>query len=195
MKVVGSGWGAGQNSGEGDAREAADVLSLCSLTAGSKLFGIDTRAIREVLGKGSLNRVPLAPAYVGGVIAYRGEVVTAVSLRALLGLEAAAGKSCVLVLDGDADEERFGLMVDGVGGVVMVDRRLAAANPSTLDEASKALFCGAYRTDDGLLVQLNPERLRPSRLAETGLFGQPARIRGAAIDRPLSERMSNDQGE
>ena len=175
--------------------EGEDVMSMCSLMSGGRLFGIDTRTIREVLGKGELNRVPLAPAYVGGVIAYRGEVVTAVSLRALLGLAPAEGKSCVLVLDGDVHEERFGLMVDGVGGVVMVSRRQAAANPSTLDEASKALFSGAFRTDEGLLVQLNPERLKPSRLAETGLFGQPTRIRGVAADRPLLERMSNGEGE
>jgi purine-binding chemotaxis protein CheW len=195
MKGLGSMFGESANNAGREDGDAADVLSLCSLMAGGRLFGIDTRTIREVLGKGSLNRVPLAPLYVGGVIAYRGEVVTAVSLRALLGLEPAEGKSCVLVLDGDVNEERFGLMVDSVGGVVKVSRRLAAANPSTLDEASKALFIGAFRTDEGLLVQLNPDRLKPSRLAETGLFGQPPRIRGVAADRRLLERMSNCQGE
>jgi purine-binding chemotaxis protein CheW len=162
-------------AGENDAE---NMLSLCSLTASGRLFGIDTRMIREVLGKGRMHRVPLAPAYVGGVIAYRGEVVTAVSLRALLGIEEAVGQSCVLVLDGDENEERFGLMVDSVGGVVMVDRRTMSANPSTLDDSSRALFSGAFRTDEGLLVQLDPERLKPARLAESGLFanwmrGQP----------------------
>ena len=86
---------------------ARELLSLCSLMAGGRLFGIDTRMIREVLGKARLNRVPLAPAYIGGVLAYRGEVVTAVSLRALLGGPAAEGTRCVLVLDGDQNEERF----------------------------------------------------------------------------------------
>jgi len=155
--------------------EAEDGISMCSLMSGGRLFGIDTRAIREVLGKVAMNRVPLAPAYVGGVIAYRGEVVTALSLRALLGQPAGAAQSCVLVLDGDEDEERFGLIVDRVGGVVMVRRAAMSANPSTLDEASRALFGGAFRTPDGLLVQLNPERLRPSRIAETGLFARRQR--------------------
>jgi purine-binding chemotaxis protein CheW len=152
------------------ASEVGETLSLCSLVAGGRLFGIDTRTIREVLGKGRLDRVPLAPAFVGGVIAYRGEVVTAISLRALLGMPKAEGQSCVLVLDGDATELRFGLMVDSVGGVVIVERKTMAAIPSTLDEASRALFSGAYRTDEGLLVQLDPARLRPNRLAEMGLF-------------------------
>src|SRR5580698_2823504 len=101
--------------------ETEEMLSLCSLTAGGKLFGIDTRMIREVLGNARLNRVPLAPSYVGGVLAYRGEVVTAVSLRALLGVSASESQGRVLVLDGDENEERFGLLVDSVGGVVMVE--------------------------------------------------------------------------
>jgi purine-binding chemotaxis protein CheW len=157
---------------------ARESLSLCSLMAGGRLFGIDTRMIREVLGKARLNPVPMAPAYIGGVIAYRGDVVTAVSLRALLGGPAADGSCAVLVLDGDQDEERFGLLVDGVGGVVTVERGAMAENPSTLDEASRALFTGAFRTDEGLLVQLDPRRLQPSRLAESGLFGNAPRMRG-----------------
>ena len=40
--------------------ETEDLLSLCSLMAGGRLFGIDTRMIREVLGKGRLHKVPLA---------------------------------------------------------------------------------------------------------------------------------------
>ena len=102
-------------------------------------------------------------------------MVTAVSLRALLGIRAGESQSCVLVLDGDATEERFGLVVDSVGGVVMVDRASMSENPSTLDETSRALFSGAFRTEEGLLVQLDPERLKPSRVAESGLFVNGAR--------------------
>lgn len=152
--------------------EGEDAISMCSLISGGRLFGIDTRMIREVLGSVAMNRVPLAPAYVAGVIAYRGEVVTAVSLRALLGQPPMDGKGCVLVLDGDASEERFGLLVDSVGGVVIVERAAMSANPITLDDASRALFSGAFRTADGLLVQFDPERLQPSRIAETGLFSR-----------------------
>jgi hypothetical protein len=58
-----------------------------------------------------------------------------------------------------------------VDGVVIVDGRSREANPSSLDARSRELFDGVYALDFGLLVRLNPERLRPSRLAESGLFG------------------------
>ena len=151
--------------------DEAETLSLCSIHAGGRMFGIDTRSIREVLGQRVLRRVPLAPGWIGGIVSYRGEVLTTVSFRALLGLEpASSAESPILVLDGEEEGERFGLMVDDVGGVVMVERRLYAENPPTLDAASRALFRGAFRMPGGLLVQIDPERLRPGRLAETGLF-------------------------
>ena len=161
------------------ASDAPEMISLCSLAAGDRQFAIDTRKIREVLGRRCVQTVPLAPGYIGGILPYRGEVLTAVSFRALLGLAPHTEESCVLVLGGRAsgrehaeDCERFGLMVDRVCGVVTLERRSLVPNPSTLDEASRVLFDGAYRMSQGLLVQLNPEQLSPALVAGCGLFGE-----------------------
>lgn len=147
-----------------------DAVSLCSMFAGSESFGIDTRKIREVLGNRDLQRVPMAPAFIGGVVPYRGEVLTTVDFRALLGMGEHTDASCVLVLEDEDSEERFGLMVDAVGGVVTVNRNMLEANPCTLESRGKWLFDGAYKMETGLMVQLDPQKLRPSRLAEAGLF-------------------------
>ena len=147
-----------------------DAVSLCSMFAGSESFGIDTRKIREVLGKRDLQRVPMAPAFIGGVVPYRGEVLTTVDFRAVLGMGEHTDASCVLVLEDEDGEERFGLVVDAVGGVVTVNRNMLEANPCTLDSREKWLFDGAYKMPTGLMVQLDPQKLRPSRLAEAGLF-------------------------
>ncbi len=147
---------------------AEDNLALCWLTVDGRLFGIDTRQIREVLGPRKVQAVPLAPAFLAGILAYRGEVLTAVDLRCLLGLPPNQEKGCLLVLDGGGNP--FGLLVDGVGGVVEVEANTLAANPTTLDASSKALFRGAYRVAEGLLVQLDADRLRPEHLVERGLF-------------------------
>ena len=150
--------------------EEDDAVSLCSLYAGSESFGIDTRKIREVLGERELQRVPLSPPFIAGVVPYRGEVLTTVNLRALLGMEEQGGGCCVLVMEDEGGAERFGLVVDAVGGVVTVSRRTLEPNPCTLEARGKWLFDGAYKMDTGLMVQLDPQRLRPTRLAETGLF-------------------------
>jgi purine-binding chemotaxis protein CheW len=162
---------SGMKNPEAARNDAADVVSLCSLRAGEGVFGIDTRQIREVMGETTPQRVPLTPEFIAGVVPYRGEVLTTVSLRALLGLEVWAGANCVLVLDDEENDERFGLMVDGVEGVVAMGVDALEANPSALDARSVALFDGAYRMETGLMVRLEPRQLRPSRLAASGLFG------------------------
>lgn len=153
-----------------EIQDEDDAVSLCSLYAGSESFGIDTSKIREVLGERELQRVPMSPAFIAGVVPYRGEVLTTVNLRALLGMEEHAGRCCVLVMEDDGAGERFGLVVDAVGGVVTVSRRKLEANPCTLEARGRWLFDGAYKMETGLMIRLDPLRLCPSRLSETGLF-------------------------
>lgn len=152
--------------------EQADFVSMCTVMVAEAWYGLDTRRIREVIGAGLLQSVPLAPIYIGGVVPYRGEVLTAVCLRSLLGLSVRTIEGCILVLDDGlgGEEDRFGLVVDRVGGVMSIDRRTLAQNPSTLEDRGQAIFEGAFRMEHGLVVQLSTERLRPTRLAESGLF-------------------------
>jgi purine-binding chemotaxis protein CheW len=157
-----------------EIQDENDAVSLCSLYAGSETFGIDTRKIREVLGERDLQRVPMSPAFIAGVVPYRGEVLTTVDLRALLGMEAHSGSCCVLVMEDEEAAERFGLVVDAVGGVVTVSRRTLEANPCTLEARAKWLFDGAYKMETALMVRLDPQKLCPSRLSETGLFKKSA---------------------
>jgi purine-binding chemotaxis protein CheW len=152
--------------------DGCNTASICSLRVGADLFGIETWQIREVLGTTTPQSVPLAPEYIAGVVPYRGEVLTTVSLRALLGLERRSGANCILVFDGEQMEERFGLIVDGVSGVMALQRDMLQANPSGLDARSMELFDGVYRLPSGLLVHLDPRKLRPTRLAECGLFAR-----------------------
>ncbi len=158
---------------EGDELLEEDgAISLCSLYAGKEIFGIDTKKIREVLGERELQRVPMSPPFIAGVVPYRGEVLTTVNLRALLGLEQREGRCCVLVMEVEEGAERFGLMVDSVGGVMTLSHSIFEPNPCTLGARAKWLFDGAYKLETGLMAQLDPQKLRLTRLSETGLFRQ-----------------------
>jgi purine-binding chemotaxis protein CheW len=164
-----------KTAADGSAEAKQATIQLCSVRAGAGLYGIDTRAIREVLGNSAPQRVPLAPAHIAGVLTYRGEVLEAISLRTLLGLSARPGAARVLVLEDSELGERFGLMVDEVGGVVSIAEEAMEKNPVTLDARSEAIFDGVFQMKDGLMVRLNAQRLRPLELARSGLFGAGSR--------------------
>jgi purine-binding chemotaxis protein CheW len=65
-------------------------------------------------------------------------------------------------------------MVDAVSSVMTVGVATLEANPSTLGARGKALFDGAYKLPEGLMVRLDTAKLRPARLKGIGLFTNDA---------------------
>ena len=138
---------------------------MCSVRVGDRMFGMSIQYILEIVGGARPQRVPLAPAFVGGLVHYRGDVLTTVSLRHLLGLLAHGGSQALLVVE--CAGGRYGLLVDSVGEVLQVSSAEFEPNPSTMQEHRRALFAGAYKLKDSLMVMLNPENLDPMQLAKT----------------------------
>ena len=149
-------------SGAESREKSAALMEICSVRLGNSLYGMPITHILEIVGAAHPQPVPLAPGFVGGLAHYRGEVLTTVSLRHLLGMPPYAGTQDILVLE--CASGCFGLLVDSVGEVLTVARSSYESNPSTLDECRKTLFDGTYKLKDSLLVMLDPERLDPLKL-------------------------------
>jgi purine-binding chemotaxis protein CheW len=144
--------------------KTAALVEVCSVRLGDTWFGVPITHILEIIGSSRPQPVPLAPAYVGGLVHYRGDVLTTVSLRQLLALPPKEGAQAILVLESVSG--CFGLLVDSVGEVLTVSAADHEHNPSILDQRRKALFAGAYKLKEKLLVMLDPERLDPMRLSQ-----------------------------
>ncbi|MDE3200140.1 MAG: purine-binding chemotaxis protein CheW [Acidobacteriota bacterium] len=138
------------------------LIELCSVRVDKGLFGVPISHILEIVGDARPQPVPLAPQFVGGLVHYRGDVLTTVSMRQLLGLPQQEELPDILVLE--SSQGAFGLLVDSVCEVLKVPSTDHEPNPSTLDERRRELFAGTYKLKDGLLVMLDPERLDPMRL-------------------------------
>jgi purine-binding chemotaxis protein CheW len=141
---------------------ALSLIELCSVRVGLALFGMPISHIVEIVGSIRPRPVPLAPRFLGGLVHYRGDVLTTVSLRQVFGLAPVDGPQDILVLESPAG--CFGLLVDSVGEVLTARAADFEPNPSTLDENCADIFAGAYKLKGRLLVLLNPERLDPMRL-------------------------------
>jgi purine-binding chemotaxis protein CheW len=153
-------------------KTAATLMEMCSVRLGKTLFGVPITHILEIVGGARPQPVPLAPSFVGGLVHYRGDVLTTVSLRHLLGLPPMDGSQDILVLESAGG--CFGLLVDSVGEVLTVSSADYEPNPSILDERRRALFAGAYKLKDSLLVMLDPDRLDPIRLESMRRDAAPA---------------------
>ena len=150
---------AGSNRKE---KASASLLEVCSVRLGQTLFGVPIRHILEIVGSSHPQPVPLAPGFVGGLVHYRGDVLTTVSLRQLLAMPPREGSQDILVIEGAGGP--FGLLVDSVGEVLTVSPTDYEPNPSILDEQRRTYLAGAYKLKDRLLVMLDTERVDPVRL-------------------------------
>jgi purine-binding chemotaxis protein CheW len=139
------------------------LLEVCTVHLGNTTFGVPITHILEIVGAARPQPVPLAPIFVGGLVHYRGDVLTTVSLRQVLNMPPKEGRQDLLVLESASGI--FGLLVDSVGEVLTVSSADHEPNPSILDERRRVLFAGAYKLKDTLLVMLDPEQLEPMRLS------------------------------
>lgn len=137
-------------------RQAHDFVTL---RVDRQLFGISVTAVRDVLRPQPITPVPLAPDAVAGTLTVRGRIVTAIDVRARLGLgktHAAAGYRLVGV---EHQGDSYGLIVDSAGEVVSLPLQDFEHNPVSLPAAWRQVSMGIYRLKDELLVVLNVEKL------------------------------------
>ena len=144
-------------------KSAAMLMEVCTVRLDTSMYGVPISHILEIVGASRPQPVPLAPIFVGGLVHYRGDVLTTVSLRQLLGLPPKVGRQDLLVLE--SASEIFGLLVDSVSEVLTVSSVDYESNPSILDERRRSLFAGAFKLKNSLLVMLDPEQLDPMRLS------------------------------
>lgn len=144
----------------------AEMTQICSFHLGDNLYGLSISHILEIVGGAKPEAVPLAPPFIAGMVHYRGDVLTTVSARKLLGMMPLEGKTPdMLVVEGDGG--CFGLIVDSVREVLSVSAEDFEANPPTIHERSRAFFAGTYKLKDKLLVMLDHVRINPLTLAKT----------------------------
>ena len=122
-------------------------------------LGIPVLSVHDVLNPQQITRIPLAPAWVSGVLNLRGKIVTAIDLRQRLGLPPLeAGKQSMSVVV-EHKEEPYSLQIDTVGEVLSLDDGDFERNPVTLDQRWREVSRGIYRLENKLLPILDVDRL------------------------------------
>lgn len=137
----------------------ADSSEFLTVEVAGQMFGIPVLQVSDVLGPQRITRVPLAPPQVAGSLNLRGRIVTAIDVRARLGLppgEPGAPKISVVV---DVGGELYSLLVDNVGEVLALPPDDFERNPPTLDPAWRELSTGIFRLEGNLLLIVDVKRM------------------------------------
>jgi purine-binding chemotaxis protein CheW len=140
------------------ARHDNDAEAFVTFTIAGQLFGVPVMQVQDILTPDAVAPVPGGPAEVRGLINLRGRIVTVIDMRTRLSLPRSEEKTgmCVTI---ECGGEPYTLWVDSVGDVIKLPRSLREANPATLDAVWRDVADAVYRTDQGLLVALQIDRL------------------------------------
>jgi purine-binding chemotaxis protein CheW len=135
------------------------VTQLSTFHVGKYLFGVEVSLVQEIVRLQTITPVPLSGKDIAGLINLRGEVLTAVDLRARLGLPPAdSGRDPINVVV-RVDEEPVSLLVDEIGGVQEVSSVPFENTPTTVDAHVRHLLLGAYTLPDRLLLSLDARKV------------------------------------
>ena len=131
---------------------------FCTFYVAGYYFGLDVLSVQEIIRYQEMTRVPLAPPVVRGLINLRGQIVTALDMRARLGLPPRPGNALPMNVVVRTDDGAVSLLVDEIGDVVEVDPASREAVPETLTVGSRELISGVCKLKDRLLLVLDPQR-------------------------------------
>jgi len=134
-------------------------IELLTCRVANQWIGFRVQQVREVVKPQKRTVMPMAPHAVAGLINLRGRVITELEVRRVIG-EADRGEDQpfhVAIIETMSGED-FGLIVDDVGEVIVLDEDLFEATPSSLNEVWRQVSDGVLKQDDRVLLLVNVDR-------------------------------------
>lgn len=137
----------------------ACVTEYVTAMIGGQLFGMPISRVQDVFMPERLTRVPLASEDVAGVLNLRGRIVTAIDMRARLGLPKSDEGRPPMAVGVDRRGESYGLLIDSIGEVLKLADDSREMNPVNLDPRMAKVAGGVHRLESQLMVVLDVDRV------------------------------------
>ncbi|MCO6043801.1 chemotaxis protein CheW [Aeoliella sp. ICT_H6.2] len=130
-------------------------LRLATFYVGDMLLGLEIDQVQEINRCLDVTTVPHAPNWVRGVINLRGDVVTVIDLRTVLGLERGTvtkdSRNLIVNLSG----ELVGLCVDRIADIITVAKDDVIPPPSNISVVDQKFFSGVATIEQDIVAVLN----------------------------------------
>lgn len=125
-----------------DGKSSTEMIELLVVSLGGERFGIETVYAIEAISLRELIPVPCTPAFVLGVVNYRGRILAVLDLRRILGLSGEGVTESSKVVSVEAGGMTFGIVVDTIAGTMSVSAHKVAPPPEALTDLRLALTRG-----------------------------------------------------
>lgn len=131
------------------------ALQVATFYLGPQLMGFDIAQVQEINRQVQVTPVPQSPPEVRGVLNLRGEVMTVLDLRVILGLRPAEltpdSRNMILTFE----NEKTGVLVDRIADVVTTTTDQIEPAPANVQTIDGRFFTGVVQLEGELLVILD----------------------------------------
>jgi purine-binding chemotaxis protein CheW len=138
---------------------AASDMQLVVCVVGDERYGLEVGRVREIIRVPVITALPGADPSLSGVINLRGRVIPVMDLRRRLGLQPAEVTRLSRIVVADAGGSQVGFAVDAVEEVIRVAGTAIESTPVLTAGPGSEHLTGVARTDVGLIVLLDLDRL------------------------------------
>lgn len=139
-------------------KENASV-ELLTCRIGEQWVGFRVQQVREVVNRQRRTQMPMAPEAVAGLINLRGKVITELEVRRVVGLpDRAEDEPFHVAIVETLSGEDFGLIVDDIGEVIVLNEDLFESTPRSLDDVWRQVSDGVLKQENRVLLLMNVDR-------------------------------------
>ncbi len=152
---------------ESIAIQTDTTIQLATFYLEEMLIGIELETVQEINRNIELTPVPHSPEFIKGIINLRGNVVTVIDLRIILGLtktDITENTSVVIV---NHENEQIALLVNKVADVIYAQTDLLETPPANLTDTESKYFKYIYKMEKELLMVLNITEILNINLEQT----------------------------
>ena len=133
----------------------SELMQLSTFWLAQELFGVNALRVQEILSYQEIAVVPLAPAYIKGLINLRGQIVTVLDLRQRLGFAPLADETAATNLIVMSKEGPLSLLVDQISNVIDLQTSRLTSPPGTIRGVAVQYIQAVCQLEEGLLIILD----------------------------------------
>ena len=110
-----------------DRTADVDLTSYALIRLGGELFGVEITNVSEFVHRRRITPVPCAPSHIVGNVNLRGDILTVIDIRAIVGVPATipAEEIAVMIVDG----RQFGILVESIDDVLGIPKDVIRPAP------------------------------------------------------------------
>ncbi len=133
-------------------------MQLVTFFVGSYQFGLDVLRVQEVLRSQPVTRIPIAHPNIAGLLNLRGQILTALDLRAFFGMGHTDDPSQSMNVIVPHRDAVVSLVADRVGDVLQVDDASVEPLPPNTPARLRPILSGVVPGEGRLLFVLDADR-------------------------------------